>query len=100
MKKFIRNISPFNNRTDMPAAVLVIKKLLAFILCFVVGTLLGNAVVIGAMIAGGKKFAQGETFSESTMGLLGAVCHGRNDSRKCSLPEVYRKKKALRNGCD
>ena len=71
MKKFIRNISPFNNRTDMPAAVLVIKKLLAFILCFVVGTLLGNAVVIGAMIAGGKKFAQGETFSESTMGLLG-----------------------------
>ena len=71
MKKFIRNISPFNNRTDMPAAVLVIKKLLAFILCFVVGTLLGNAIVIGAMIAGGKKFAQGETFSESTMGLLG-----------------------------
>ena len=71
MKKFIRNISPFNSRTDMPAAVLVIKKLLAFILCFVVGTLLGNAVVIGAMIAGGKKFAQGETFSESTMGLLG-----------------------------
>ena len=71
MKKFIKNISPFNNRTEMPAAVLVIKKLLAFILCFVVGTLLGNAVVIGAMIAGGKNFAQGETFSESTMELLG-----------------------------
>ncbi len=71
MIKFIRNISPFNNRTDMPAAMLVIKKLLAFILCFAAGTLLGNAVVIGAMIVGGKKFLQGETFTESTMELLG-----------------------------
>lgn len=71
MRKFIKNISPFNNRTDMPAAMLVIKKLLAFILCFAAGTLLGNAVVIGAMIVGGKKFLQGETFTESTMELLG-----------------------------
>ena len=55
----------------MPAAMLVIKKLLAFILCFAAGTLLGNAVVIGAMIVGGKKFLQGETFTESTMELLG-----------------------------
>ena len=71
MKKFIRNISPFNNRTEMPAAVYVIKKLLAFILCFIAGTLAGNVLVIGAMIAGGKNFTQGETFSESTMGTLG-----------------------------
>ena len=71
MRKFIKNISPFNNRTDMPAAMLVIKKLLAFILCYAAGTLLGNAVVIGAMIVGGKKFLQGETFTESTMELLG-----------------------------
>lgn len=71
MRKFIKNISPFNNRTDMPAAMLVIKKLLAFILCFAAGTLLGNAVVIGAMIVGGKKFLQCETFTESTMELLG-----------------------------
>lgn len=71
MKKFIRNISPFNNRTEMPAAVFVIKKLLAFILCFIAGTLAGNVLVIGAMIAGGKNFTQGETFSESTMGTLG-----------------------------
>ena len=47
----------------MPAAMSVIKKLLAFILCFVFGTLIGNAIVIGTMIAGGKNFAQGETFS-------------------------------------
>ena len=71
MKNFIKNLGPFNNRTDMPAAMLVIKKLLAFILCFAAGTLLGNAVVIGAMIVGGKKFLQGETFTESTMELLG-----------------------------
>ena len=71
VKTFLKNISPFNNKTDMPAALLVIKKLLAFMLCFVAGTLLGNVVVIGAMVAGGKNFSQGETFSESIMEMLG-----------------------------
>ncbi|MBQ9898687.1 MAG: CPBP family intramembrane metalloprotease [Ruminococcus sp.] len=71
MNKIIKNISPFNSKTEMPAAMLVTKKFLAFILCFAAGTLLGNAVVIGAMIVGGKNFAQGETFSENTMELLG-----------------------------
>lgn len=42
MIKFIRNISPFNNKTEMPAGMLVVKKLLAFILCFLAGTLSGN----------------------------------------------------------
>ncbi len=71
MKNFIKNLSPFNNRTDMPTPMLAVKKLLAFMLCFVAGTLLGNVVVIGAMVAGGKNFSQGETFSESIMEMLG-----------------------------
>lgn len=30
MKQFLKNISPFNNRTEMPAALFVVKKILAF----------------------------------------------------------------------
>ena len=70
MKKFIRNISPFNNRTEMPAAMLVVKKLLMFIICYWAGLLLAEGAVIGAMSACGKNFMQGEMFSDSVMNLL------------------------------
>ena len=70
MIKFIRNISPFNNRTEMPAAMLVVKKLLMFIICYWAGLLLAEGAVIGAMSACGKNFMQGEMFSDSVMNLL------------------------------
>ena len=70
MKEFIKNISPFNNRTEMPAAMLVVKKLLMFIICYWAGLLLAEGAVIGAMSAGGKNFMQGEMFSDSVMNLL------------------------------
>ena len=70
MKKIIKNLSPFNNRTDMPTAMLVIKKLLAFILCYWAGLLLAEGLVIGVMYACGKKFMQGEMFSDNVMNLL------------------------------
>ena len=70
MKKFIRNISPFNNRTEMPAAMLVVKKLLMFIICYWSGLLLAEGAVIGAMFIFGKNFMQGEMFSDSVMNLL------------------------------
>ena len=40
MKKFIKNLSPFNNRKDMPTAMFVVKKALAFIVCYWAGLLL------------------------------------------------------------
>lgn len=67
----IKKLSPFNNRTDMPAALLVVKKLLAFILCYAAGMAAGNAVIIGIMAACGKDLTQGETFSDSVMEMLG-----------------------------
>ena len=70
MIKFIRNISPFNNRTEMPAAMLVVKKLLMFIICYWMGLMLAEGAVIGAMSACGKNFMQGEMFSDSVMNLL------------------------------
>ncbi|SEL61345.1 hypothetical protein SAMN02910353_03012 [Ruminococcus sp. YRD2003] len=70
MKEFIKNISPFNNRTEMPAAMLVVKKLLMFIICYWAGLLLAEGAVIGAMSACGKNFMQGEMFSDSVMNLL------------------------------
>ena len=70
MKEFIKNISPFNNRTEMPAAMLVVKKLLMFIICYWAGLLLAEGAVIGVMSACGKNFMQGEMFSDSVMNLL------------------------------
>ena len=70
MIKFIRNISPFNNRTEMPALILIVKKLLMFIICYWAGLLLAEGAVIGVMFACGKNFMQGEMFSDSVMNLL------------------------------
>ena len=70
MKNFIKNLSPFNNRTDMPTAMLAVKKLLAFILCYWAGLLLAEGAVIGVMFACGKNFMKGEMFSDGVMDLL------------------------------
>lgn len=70
MKGIIKNLSPFNNKTDMPAAMLLVKKLLAFFWCYWVGLLIAEGVVIGVMFACGKNFMQGEIFSDTVMDLL------------------------------
>lgn len=73
-KSIIYKLSPFNNYDDMPAPILVLKKLLAFFICFVLGMLTGNGVIIGIMIACGKDLSKGETFSDNVMSLLGLYC--------------------------
>ena len=70
IKTFLKNISPFNNRTDMPAALFVIKKLLAFALCYWVGLFIAEGVVIGVLLACGKNFLHGEMFSDDIMTLI------------------------------
>lgn len=70
MKGIIKNLSPFNNKTDMSAAMLLVKKLLAFFLCYWAGLLIAEGVVIGVMFACGKNFMQGEIFSDTVMDLL------------------------------
>lgn len=70
VKSFLKNISPFNNRTDMPAAQLALKKLLAFGLCYLTGIFLAEGLVIGVLFGCGKNFLHGEMFSDSIMTLL------------------------------
>ena len=70
VKSFLKNISPFNNRTDMPAAQLALKKLLAFGLCYLAGIFLAEGLVIGVLFGCGKNFLHGEMFSDSIMTLL------------------------------
>lgn len=70
VKTFLKNISPFNNKEDMPAVLLVVKKLLAFALCYWTGLLLAEGLVIGCLFACGKNFLQGEMFSDDAMTLI------------------------------
>ena len=51
MKNIVLNLIPFNNRKEMTAPEFVIKKLLAFILIYIASVIIGEAVIIGALIA-------------------------------------------------
>lgn len=70
MKSIIKNLSPFNNRSDMPIAMLVVKKLLAFVVCYLAGIFLAEGLVICLMLVCGKNFMQGEMFDDSVMMLI------------------------------
>lgn len=52
-KEFFKNISPFNNREDMPKALYIIKKALAFFLIYVLFVGIGEVIVIGITMAMG-----------------------------------------------
>ena len=68
--ELMKNISPFNRRTDMPKAQYIIKVLLAFTVCYWAGLLLGEAVVIGIHFACGKNVFEGELFDAGTGTLI------------------------------
>ncbi|MGN0342137.1 MAG: lysostaphin resistance A-like protein [Roseburia sp.] len=56
MKKIcnmLKNISPFNNREEMPTLVYIAKKLLAFLMLYWVAAVAGEAVIIGTLSAMG-----------------------------------------------
>lgn len=52
-KNFIRNINPFNNAQEMPTALYIIKKILAFFLIYGLSAVLGEAIIIGVLSAMG-----------------------------------------------
>ncbi len=52
-KEFFKNISPFNNRENMPKALYIIKKMLAFFLIYVLFVGIGEVIVIGITMAMG-----------------------------------------------
>ena len=59
---FIRNISPFNNRTEMPKILYVIKVILFFWVCKFGSELVGEVLVLAVHFACGKNPLEGELF--------------------------------------
>ena len=52
-KEFIKNISPFNNREEMPKALYIIKKMLAFFLVYALFVGIGEVLIKGILSAMG-----------------------------------------------
>ena len=67
---FIKNISPFNNRTEMPKILYVIKVILIFWVCKFGSELAGEVLVIGVHFACGKNPLEGEMFDPKTITLI------------------------------
>ncbi|MBO7451044.1 MAG: CPBP family intramembrane metalloprotease [Clostridiales bacterium] len=70
VKQFIKNISPLNNRSGMPAILYIIKVVIVFWTVKFASELIGEGVVMGIHFAFGKNPLQGEMFSENTMMLI------------------------------
>ena len=70
MKQLLKNISPFNNRTEMPTALFVIKKFLAFWVCYIAGLFLAEGIMILLHFACGKNMLVGDVFDAQTITLI------------------------------
>lgn len=70
MKQFLKNILPFNNRTEMPTILFVIKKILAFWLCYILGLFVGEGVIILLHFACGKNMLVGDVFGTQIITLI------------------------------
>lgn len=70
MKELLKNISPFNNRTEMPTALFVVKKILAFWLCYIAGLFIAEGVVILLHFVFGKNMLVGDVFDAQTITLI------------------------------
>lgn len=68
--KFLKNILPFNNRTEMPTILFVIKKILAFWLCYILGLFVGEGVIILLHFACGKNMLVGDVFGTQIITLI------------------------------
>ncbi|SCW26598.1 hypothetical protein SAMN02910456_00112 [Ruminococcaceae bacterium YRB3002] len=67
---FIRNVSPFNNRTEMPKILYVIKVILFFWVCKFGSEVVGEVLVIAIHFACGMNPLQGEMFDAQTITLI------------------------------
>lgn len=70
MKQLLKNISPFNNRTDMPTVLFVVKKILAFWVCYIAGLFIAEGFVILLHFACGKNMLVGDMFDAQTITLI------------------------------
>lgn len=70
MKRLLKNISPFNNRTEMSTALFVVKKLLAFFLCYIAGLFIAEGAIILLHFPFGKNMLVGDVFDARTITLI------------------------------
>ena len=70
MKQFLKNISLFNNRTEMPTLLFVVKKILAFWLCYIAGLFIAEGAVIILHFALEKNMLVGDVFDPQTITLI------------------------------
>lgn len=70
IKNTIRNISPFNNRTEMPVILYIIKVIIIFEFVKFGAEVIGEGIVLGALFACGKNPLKGEMFSPNVMTLI------------------------------
>lgn len=70
MKQLLKNISPFNNKTQMPTHLFIIKKILAFFVCYIAGLFIAEAFVILLHFAFGKNMFVGDVFDAQTITLI------------------------------
>lgn len=70
MKQLLKNMSPFNNRTEMPTALYIVKKILAFWVCYIAGLFLAEGVIILLHFAFGKNMLVGEVFDPQTITII------------------------------
>lgn len=70
MKELLKNISPLNNRWEMPKIQFVVKKILAFWLCYIGGLFLAEGTVILLHFAAGKNMLVGDVFDTQTITLI------------------------------
>ena len=76
IKEFIKNISPFNNRSEMPKILYVIKVILIFWVFKFGAELIGEGIVLAIHFACGKNPLQGELFDIRTINLISYFGYG------------------------
>jgi membrane protease YdiL (CAAX protease family) len=70
MKQLLKEISPFNHDTKMPVSLFIIKKTLAFWVCYIAGLFIAEGLVILLHFALGKNILVGEVFDVKTITLI------------------------------
>ena len=70
MKQLLKNVSPFNKSTEMPVSLFIIKKILAFWVCYIAGLFIAEGLVILLHFALGKNMLVGDVFDAGTITLI------------------------------
>ncbi len=70
MKQLLKKVSPFNNSTEMPVSLFIVKKILAFWVCYIAGLFMAEGLVILLHFALGKNMLVGDVFDVGTITLI------------------------------